>query len=46
MPAGAEMAIAPKAAENSIGLEEIHTERQEHPKGGFVLAGLEIWVVI
>ncbi|XP_029896554.1 putative transporter SVOPL isoform X4 [Aquila chrysaetos chrysaetos] len=27
------MAIAPKAAENAIGLEEIHTERQEHPKG-------------
>lgn len=40
------MAIAPKEAENAIGLEEIHMERQEPPKGGFVLAGLEIWVLI
>ncbi|KFM13648.1 Putative transporter SVOPL, partial [Aptenodytes forsteri] len=27
------MATAPKEAENAIGLEEIHTERQEPPKG-------------
>ncbi|XP_058720546.1 putative transporter SVOPL [Poecile atricapillus] len=27
------MATAPKEAENAIGLEEIHTERKEPPKG-------------
>lgn len=40
------MATAPKEAENAIGLEEIHTERKEPPKGGFVLAGIDIWVLV
>jgi len=40
------MATAPKEAENAIGLEEIHTEKQEPPKGEFILPGLEIWVLI
>lgn len=40
------MATAPKEAENTIGLEEIRVERQEPPKGGFLLTGLGIWVLI
>lgn len=40
------MAAAPKESENAIGLEEIHTEIKEPPKGGFVLTGLEIWVPV
>lgn len=40
------MVTAPKEAENAIGLEEIHAERKAPPKGGFVLTGLEIWVLV
>ena len=40
------MTAAMKEAENVIGLEEIHMERQETPKGGFILVGLENWVLI
>lgn len=40
------MATAPKEAANTIALEEIHTEGPEPPKGGFVLAGPEMLVLV
>lgn len=38
------MATAPKEAENAIGLEEIHTKKEEPSTGRFELTELEIWL--